>query len=380
MQDISLPSFIQIAARLNNNKRPYLLVNTLQAKHVPVKPCVALNMFTALGNIIRSKYPNSRLVIGFAETATAIGFEVARCLGNNCAYLTTTREPFISDADCICFKEEHSHAVEQKLYVKNFDKLLADTEEVILVDDEISTGKTLLNIIQELRNYFPELRQHRVVVASLLNRITSEQERVFNESNIFFESLCRYSGAIPDVPATILSSPKPLAFEANSHTYQSNLFSFPDPRRSVLVGDYITACDSLVRIIGPQLNLSSRQEMDMYAPNLLVLGTEECMYPSIYLAQKLEQTYFVNAYCHSTTRSPICKGTVAEYPIKSGYTLPSLYDEDRITYLYNLKPYDMAIIISDSQQPTPKAISALDSLLNSYHVAERFYYFGGEMI
>ena len=56
---------LRIAKRYNNPKRSYLLVNPLQAKHIPVSPAAALEMMGALGNQVAAKYPEARLVIGF---------------------------------------------------------------------------------------------------------------------------------------------------------------------------------------------------------------------------------------------------------------------------------------------------------------------------
>ena len=71
-------NMLKIAKRYNNSKRSYLLVNPLQAKHMAVNPEKSLNMMNALGKILSEKYHDTKLVIGFAETATAIGAEVAR--------------------------------------------------------------------------------------------------------------------------------------------------------------------------------------------------------------------------------------------------------------------------------------------------------------
>ena len=70
---------LRIAKRYNNPKRSYLLVNPLQAKHIPVSPAAALEMMGALGDQVAAKYPEARLVIGFAETATAIGAGLPLC-------------------------------------------------------------------------------------------------------------------------------------------------------------------------------------------------------------------------------------------------------------------------------------------------------------
>ena len=69
---------VAVAKRENNTKRNYLVVNRLQGKHVPVSPGEAMQMFEELAAAARERYGAERtLVIGFAETATAIG-EIGR--------------------------------------------------------------------------------------------------------------------------------------------------------------------------------------------------------------------------------------------------------------------------------------------------------------
>ena len=86
---------LRVAKRYRNAKRAYLLVNPLQAKHMPVSPTEALAMMRTLGAGLRQEFPGARLVLGFAETATALGAAVASRLGPDCAFLTTTREAWL---------------------------------------------------------------------------------------------------------------------------------------------------------------------------------------------------------------------------------------------------------------------------------------------
>ena len=73
---------VRIAKRENNNKRSYLVVDPLQGKHVPVSPFKALTLFSSLADKVREAYSEEKLLlVGFAETATAIGAEIAVCLG-----------------------------------------------------------------------------------------------------------------------------------------------------------------------------------------------------------------------------------------------------------------------------------------------------------
>lgn len=146
---------LRIAKRYNNPKRSYLLVNPLQAKHIPVSPAAALEMMGALGDQVAAKYPEARLVIGFAETATAIGAAVAARLGPDCLYVHTTREAL--DGDWILFREEHSHAAEHRLCADHLADWIDRSPAIVFVDDEFSTGRTLINMVQQLRERYPRL-------------------------------------------------------------------------------------------------------------------------------------------------------------------------------------------------------------------------------
>ena len=111
-----------IGKRENNKKRNYLVVNKLQGKHIPVSPSKALGMFDALADILKEKYSGKKLLlVGFAETATAIGAEIAIKLG--AYYIQTTRE-IIDNVSYLFFSEAHSHATEQKLVKEDIEKFV----------------------------------------------------------------------------------------------------------------------------------------------------------------------------------------------------------------------------------------------------------------
>lgn len=101
---------VRIAKRENNTKRSYLVVNRLQGKHVPVRPKEALSMFSELAGLVKEAYGGERLLlVGFAETATAIGAALAIELDT--LYMQTTREE-VPGAEYLYFSESHSHATE----------------------------------------------------------------------------------------------------------------------------------------------------------------------------------------------------------------------------------------------------------------------------
>lgn len=355
---------LRVAKRYRNAKRAYLLVNPLQAKHMPVSPTEALTMMRTLGEGLRQEFPGARLVLGFAETATALGAAVASRLGPDCAFLTTTREAG-EGPGWVRFLEEHSHAAEQKLWGGDLDTLLQETDTVLFVDDEISTGKTLRNMVAQLTRRWPALGEKTLVAASLLNRVTPEQEEALADAGINCRCLVRlpqedHTAQVADWTVTEAppAVPQNLSFRQETLPGEGLL----DPRKTLRIGAYDRSCQAvaeamLSHTLGPVETLGKT----------LVLGTEECMYPALRLGEKLERLG-AEVSCHATTRSPIGLCDAPGYPIRSGWKLPSFYEEERTTYVYNLKEYDTVIVLSDTKKTDLRAIQALASVLTCKHL------------
>lgn len=355
---------LRVAKRYRNAKRAYLLVNPLQAKHMPVSPTEALTMMRTLGEGLRQEFPGARLVLGFAETATALGAAVASRLGPDCAFLTTTREAG-EGPGWVRFLEEHSHAAEQKLWGGDLDALLQETDTVLFVDDEISTGKTLRNMVAQLTRRWPALGEKTLVAASLLNRVTPEQEKALADAGINCRCLVRlpqedHTAQVADWTVTEAppAVPQNLSFRQETLPGEGLL----DPRKTLRIGAYDRSCQAvaetmLSRALGPVETLGKT----------LVLGTEECMYPALRLGERLERLG-AEVCCHATTRSPIGLCHAPGYPIRSGWKLPSFYEEERKTYVYNLREYDTVIVLSDTKKTDLRAIQALASVLTCKHL------------
>jgi len=99
------------------------------------------------------------VVLGFAETATALGHCVAEALGG-ADYLHSTRRPVAGVATAGSFVEEHSHHTGH-LLLPSDPGLLAGPRPLVLVDDELSTGRTAVNTITALHHAAP--RAHYVL-------------------------------------------------------------------------------------------------------------------------------------------------------------------------------------------------------------------------
>ncbi len=337
MKIYAVDDVLRVAKRFNNARRNYLLVNPLQGKHLPTRPTDALDMMNALGSKVAEKFSSARLVIGFAETATAIGAVVAKNLSDECFYLQTTRENFAGRF--VEFLEEHSHAPEQKLFAENFSARLNQTAEVVFVDDELSTGKTLLNIVRRLKKIFPALDEKKICAASIINRLSAENVAALAAEKISCAYLLKLEETFDAEKFSVTEAAEIFPSEKNFSPLKIN-FSL-DPRRGVVIGDYFAQCERLGILI------SETFKREKISGEVLVLGTEEFMLPALLVGRRLEENFSV--VTHSTTRSPIGICAEKNYPIRSGFKLRSFYDAARTTYIYNLKKYSAAVIVSDAE-------------------------------
>lgn len=377
MPDYTKEDTLRLAKRFQNSKRPYLLVNPLQAKHIPVSPSAALTMMGALGELLAKQYPNTRLVLGFAETATAVGAAVAASLGPECVYLHTTRESFPQAGQWLEFLEEHSHAVEQKLPGDRLPEWLAATDTVILVDDEISTGKTLRNMVAELEGRYPQLRDKQIVAASILNRVSPENQRLLEEAGIRSQYLVKlpqedYAALVADLEVAEAPPAEPVT--EVFHSQELECGKQGDPRLGLPIGGYQADCARLARafLTGPGRDIPA-------GSRVAVLGTEECMYPALTLGAMLEERGCA-VRCHATTRSPIGVCGRGDYPIRSGAKLPSFYDEARPTYLYNMDGYDAIVVVSDTPVEGTRALASLLGAFPPQAGRKVFYVQGGRHV
>ena len=62
----TLDDLFVLGKRSGNEKRSFLLIDPLQAKHLPVSPTKALAMMDTLGSQLAAAYPDTGCIIGFA--------------------------------------------------------------------------------------------------------------------------------------------------------------------------------------------------------------------------------------------------------------------------------------------------------------------------
>lgn len=341
---------VGIAKRENNTKRTYLVVNKLQGKHVPVKPKEALAMFRALAEQVKQEYGKERLLlIGFAETATAIGAAVAAEL--DCHYMQTTREP-VADVEFIYFTESHSHATEQKLVKEDVQTILPQIDRIVFIEDEVTTGNTIAKIVQIIQtNYAPEMK---FGVASILNGMNKEDYNRYQTQGITPLYLVKTNhSAYAQIAERYEGDGKyyTLAPKEDIAVTMLHAEGYLNARRLHKSEESKAAVEHLWQQVSESCPLQQQER-------LLVLGSEEFMYPALYVAAKAEGQG-AEVRFHATTRSPIAVSSEADYPLHARYQLESLYDKERVTYIYELARYDKVWIITDAAEPEQQGLDSL---------------------
>lgn len=335
---------LRLAKRDRNPRRTYLLVNPLQGKHMPVSPTRALEMMRELGRRMAALAGDIGVVIGFAETATAVAAGAAEGLGQPCNYIHTTREELAGD-DVVEFREEHSHAVEQRLSLQRLRTWIDGASAVAFVDDELTTGRTLLSAVDRLTAACPSVMGKRIVAGSIINRLSDQDEAVMTRRGIRCASLLKlppedYTGAVEGFDIAGADAPRGQARFVSQVALRP---STEDARVGVCLGDWLgqlrKAAERLANSLAPHID----------GKRVTVLGTEEYMLPGLILGQTLEARGAAERVrFHATTRSPIGICGAEGYPIRAGWRLRSFYEAGRPTFIYDLEPCDIALVMTDT--------------------------------
>ena len=395
----TIDDLIRVAKRENNTKRSYLYVNPIQGKHIPVSPTLSLGLFFQMAEILEDHYKNEKiLLIGFAETATAIGTAIAYKAKNVYYYMNTTREN-VPGAEYLFFTESHSHATEQRLVKNGLEEIIPGVDRIFFAEDEVTTGNTIEKLIRAIQGAF-DCSGCKFGIISILNSMVDERMAEFRQKDIPCEYLFRIPAGYrieetEDYDYKPLKTPEEV-FAADGgqqggpgcdRDYQyeklyvkrysnTRVVHDMDALRKELHGFAENVLLKLGRSRGAEMAPGSSEEAvpasgisEKNAPvpdkseSILVLGTEEFMFPAMLVGCRLEQNDpRLEVKFHATTRSPIEISDGEGYPLQSRYPLLSLYDEDRHTFIYNLKKYDHVIIITDA---LPLAQKGLDSLIGA---------------
>jgi hypothetical protein len=386
--DAELTQLLGLALR-RNPRRAHLLVSHVLGKHVPQSPSVVHGHGLALGRRVRALLgadeAASAVVLGYAETATGLGHSVADGLGT-APYLHSTRRPVPGVAAAGGFEESHSHATSHLLLPED-PALLAGDGPLVLVDDEFSTGNTVLNTIRDLHARHP--RRRYVVVALVDTRSAQDAERLAgfaHEIGARIDLITTASGTVR-LPEDVLRRGRELVARYDSATTVPGTATVPDGTRApegtptpVRVelgwprgvpdggrhGFWPVHRERLERAL-PAMAARIAEALPARARRVLVLGFEELMYAPLRLAGELERITDAEVRYSTTTRSPVLAVDDPGYAIRTRLVFPAHDDPadgPGERYAYNVAGggFDAVVAVVDSVADTP-ALHAPDGLL-----------------
>ncbi|MFJ9455892.1 phosphoribosyltransferase [Kitasatospora sp. NPDC101447] len=406
-----LPELVGLALR-ENRKRAHLLVSNVLGKHVPQRPSVVHGAGLELGRRVRGLLGEETaaraVVLGYAETATGLGHSVAD--GLDAPYLHSTRRPVPGIPPLGGFEEEHSHATSHLLLPAD-PELFAGDGPLVLVDDEFSTGRTILNTIRELHARHP--RDHYVVVALVDLRSADDRDRLTDaaaELGVRLDLVATASGGV-ELPADVLERAERLIAEAAAElppaagavgaasaadvagvgsagapgaadvTDVTDVADAPDAAEPAPLArvelDWpaglpdggrhgFTARDrARLDAALPRLAGQLADALPAEAQRVLVLGFEELMYTPLRLADALTERLGGDRVRYSTTtRSPVLAVDDPGYAIRTRLAFPAhddpQDDASRERYAYNVAPgsdparrFDAVVLVVDDVADTP---------------------------
>jgi adenine/guanine phosphoribosyltransferase-like PRPP-binding protein len=377
-------SNIVVEHRSNNPKRDFLFVNKVQGKHIPCRPSETINMCRELATEINKTVGDTEkvLVVGFAETATAIANIVADNMYSDCYVMQTTREEIEHGRELLNFEEEHSHATTQKLMTyKNTEKAVDFTKftYVLFIDDEISTGNTIINFLKAFNKTFDT--KLKFGVASVCNWQDENNRKLFKDLGI--DTFCLLSGQLKDKDMKMFSSEENInmvdSFDARLSVEYEKSDKYADSKPFILRYNIETVGGGSENMFSTERlgHKTNRDVFDIYCKvkdmidkyyittfeKIRIIGTEEFMYIPIMIGKFLEN-YGFDVKCHATTRSSIDVVTDDErsvYEMK-GITnkveLPSIYERGRETFIYNTYGWgeDTLLLLITDTEPDEKTL------------------------
>lgn len=357
----------------DNPRRAHLVVSRVLAKHIPVPAPAVLAAAGDLAGLVAAALGRERepLVLGFCETATALGWQVADVLRAP-VYAHSTRRPGPAVLD---FREDHSHAADHALQVA--PDALADPRPLVLVDDELTTGATALNTIEALQRRWPRADY---VVAALLDLRNPSARGDFEVRASRLGARVRVVAlldAVLHVPADVLARAAGVRAELAAQVAVGGAAvrgltgrvgpggTAPVVEHPGLLPAVATARHGVGVAAREALRSACRElaaGLRLTGPATLVLGTEELLQPAVLLAAALGS----GALVQSTTRSPVLAFDLPGYAVRRVLTAPAPGDSARLTRLHNLTdpaalapqqlavgeapgpPYDDVVILVDT--------------------------------
>ena len=358
--NLELNDFLDVGIR-NNSKRRFLFISKKLGKHLACKPSEMDNLGKLMATIYneKNKEESDGTVIAFAETGTAVGHSFFDYLCGDYEFIHTTREQF-DELENLEFLEEHSHATDQNLYFGMLNNFKFG-DEIILVDDEITTANTCMNIIRKIQSIYPK---KKYTICSILNWVSDENlskvTRLERELDCKIDFVYLFKGNFKFyIDEDIISNYNDNYSITKLETISSDKVNLVVNHIYVDLEDYIGnkkyvkytgrfginrreqfRLKEIVKRESKKITMASKESLKNEKEKILFLGTEEFMYIPMLFAKEKENQYDI--YYHSTTRSPIINIDKKHYTIKSKFMLKSFYNIDIQNYIYNIDKHNFS--------------------------------------
>lgn len=398
--NFQLGDLFLVGARINP-KRNFLFVSKLIGKHISVDPKIPLltgyvlgnlhyyknnslkndNVIAAVNALKGSQMPSevfeeirgekvdldeSTLFLGFAETATGIGNAVFDAFGKHSEYIHTTRENILGLESSFKFEEEHSHATSHKCFGPRED-YFNKFKEIVLVDDEVTTGNTALNLIRALNAKYPNKKYSVLSILDWrqeedMKRLEDFKEELgieieftsiisgvaeYNHNEMKFEEEYPQGSSNEYTTTTIHNHSSETSYDTVAYNVENG--NKPFKRKYYeFSGRFGLTSSSKNAIEEDCKQFGERLQKERKKGKTLCLGTGELMHIPCLVASYMGE----GVKYHSTTRSPIYILQQDGYPVRNAFKYTDRHLEEEITYyMYNVMPdeYEEVFIFTEHE-------------------------------
>jgi len=292
--------------------------------------------------VLTSGTGQSSLWIGMAETATGLGYGVYEAASRegvkNALFMQTTRY-HLDGLERLEFDEAHSHATDFFLYypVQADDRnRFLTAETLVLIDDEISTGRTFLRLIKAYQTVNPHLR--KVLIVSLVNFAQAKDRAALEaEAGVTVEWIAIRQGSLCFDDSHNAAVDKISVNVSGNGACKKHLLAWPG---RLGIGAPVALAENDLA------NLTAQLTQPGDTRPIMVLGTGECNAPAFLVGRELERLGF-KIKVQSTTRSPIHPGN----DIASVCRFEDNYQDSIANFIYNFNPDHYREIIICHETP-----------------------------